>query len=159
VSALALNFISDREKALAEMTRVLRVRGSLGFYVWDYPGGGVEFMRAFWRAATALDPNALDLAEDRRFPFCTSGGLAGLATRAGLTSVECTAIEVATVFKDFDHYWHPFTVGAGPAPGYCIKLEPRARQELKERLYSDLPRGEDGSISLKSRAWAVKGVR
>ena len=89
----------------------------------------------------------------------TSDGLAGLATRAGLTSVECTAIEVATVFKDFEDYWHPFTLGAGPAPGYCIDLEPRARQRLKEKLYDDLPRGEDGSIPLKSRAWAVKAVR
>ena len=159
VSALALNFISDREKALAEMTRVLRVQGSLGFYVWDYPGGGVEFMRAFWKAATALDPGAHELAEDRRFPFCTSDGLAGLATSAGLTSVESTAIEVATVFKDFEDYWHPFTLGTGPAPGYCINLEPRARRQLKEKLYDDLPRGEDGSIPLKSRAWAVKGVR
>ena len=159
VSALALNFIPDREKALAEMIRVLRVRGSLGFYVWDYPGGGVEFMRAFWKAATALDPGAHELAEDRRFPFCTSDALAGLATRAGLTSVESTAIEVATVFKDFEDYWHPFTLGAGPAPGYCTNLEPRARQQLKEKLYGDLPRGEDGSIPLKSRAWAVKGVR
>jgi hypothetical protein len=25
--------------------------------VAPYPGGGVEFMHAFWKAATALDPN------------------------------------------------------------------------------------------------------
>ncbi len=47
-SALVLNFVSDRAKALAEMNRAVRPGGVIGFYVWDYPGGGVEFMRAFW---------------------------------------------------------------------------------------------------------------
>ena len=47
VSSLVLNFVPDREKALAEMKRVGRIAARVGFYVWDYPGGGVEFMRAF----------------------------------------------------------------------------------------------------------------
>ena len=33
----------DREKALTEMKRVTRAGGRVGFYLWDYPGGGVEF--------------------------------------------------------------------------------------------------------------------
>lgn len=156
VSALMLNFVPDRDKALAEMKRVGRVGGMVGFYVWDYPGGGVEFMRAFWNAATALDPDALDLTEDRRFPFCTPEGLTDMAARAGLTSVECAPIEVATVFKDFEDYWRPFTLGAGPAPGYCVSLAPEARQRLRDRLHDSLPRREDGTIPLKVRAWAVK---
>lgn len=158
VAALVLNFVPDRDRALAEMKRVARSGATVGFYVWDYPGGGVEFMRAFWNAATALDPNALDLTEDRRFPFCTADGLTGLARRAGLTSVECTPIEAPTVFRDFDDYWRPFTLGAGPAPGYCVSLPPEARQRLKEKLHDSLPRREDGSIPLKVRAWAIKGV-
>ncbi|WP_292628704.1 class I SAM-dependent methyltransferase, partial [Mesorhizobium sp.] len=40
VSALVLNFIPDKEKALAEMRRVARPGATVGFYVWDYPGGG-----------------------------------------------------------------------------------------------------------------------
>ena len=156
VSALVLNFVPDKVKALAEMKRVARTGGTIGFYVWDYPGGGVEFMRAFWTAATALDPTALDLTEDRRFPFCTPQGLSDLAKSAGLMSVDCTPIEVASVFKDFEDYWHPFTLGAGPAPGYCVKLAPEARQRLKEKLQSTLPRRDDGSIAMKTRAWAIK---
>ena len=158
VSALVLNFVPDKEKALAEMKRVARVGATVAFYVWDYPGGGVEFMRAFWNAATALDPNALDLTEDRRFPFCTPDRLTDWATRAGLTSVDWTPIEVPTVFKDFEDYWHPFTLGAGPAPGYCMSLEPEARERLREKLHDALPRSEDGSIPLKTRAWAIKGA-
>lgn len=158
VSALMLNFVPDKEKALLEMNRVARAGGTVGFYVWDYPGGGMEFMRAFWTAATALDAGALNLTEDRRFPFCTPDGLTGLMKGAGLTGVDCTAIEVPTVFRDFEDYWHPFTLGAGPAPGYCASLDPEARQRLKEKLDDSLPRREDGSIPLKARAWAIKAI-
>ena len=158
VSALMLNFVPDKEKALAEMRRVARPGGTVAFYVWDYPGGGVEFMRAFWKAAAALDPAAADLTEDRRFPFCTPDGLADLAARAGLPPAASTAIEVPTVFKDFDDYWRPFTLGAGPAPGYCMSLAPEARQRLKEKLEADLPRRKDGAIALKARSWAVRAA-
>jgi SAM-dependent methyltransferase len=158
VSALVLNFIPERTKALAEMKRVARPGGTVAFYVWDYPGGGVEFIRAFWDAATALEPDARDLTEDRRFPFCTSDGLTDLARRSGLRSVDCTAIEVPTVFENFEDYWRPFTLGAGPAPGYCANLAPEARERLKKKLDDDLPRRGDGAIALKARAWAVRSV-
>ncbi|MEZ5891022.1 MAG: class I SAM-dependent methyltransferase [Xanthobacteraceae bacterium] len=157
VSALVLNFVPNKEKALAEMKRVARRGATVGFYVWDYPGGGVEFVHAFWNAAMALDPGAADLSEDTRFPFCTPDGLVDLARASGLASVDCTPIEVPTVFKDFEDYWHPFTLGAGPAPGYCMSLAPVARQRLKQELDDSLPRREDGAIPLKARAWAVKG--
>jgi SAM-dependent methyltransferase len=157
-SALVLNFVPDRAKALAEMKRVARAGGTVGFYVWDYPGGGMELMRAFWEAATALDPGAAELSEDRRFPFCTPEGLTALAKDAGMARIDCTAIEVPTVFRDFDDYWRPFTLGAGPAPGYCTSLDEAARQRLKERLQKSLPRAADGSIVLKARAWAVKAA-
>jgi ubiquinone/menaquinone biosynthesis C-methylase UbiE len=156
VSGLVLNFVPDKQKALAEMKRVARAGATIAFYVWDYPGGGVEFMQAFWTAATALDRRALELTEDRRFPFCTPEGLSELATKAGLTSVELTEIGAPANFKDFEDYWNPFTLGAGPAPGYCMSLDPQARERLKQRLYDTLPRARDGSISLGTRAWAVR---
>jgi len=159
ISALTLNFVADKTQALSEMKRVARVGGTIGYYVWDYPGGGVEFMHAFWRAATALDPGAADLTEDRRFPFCTREGLIELARSAGLASLDFTAIEVATVFRDFADYWRPFTLGAGPAPGYCVSLAPEARQRLKQKLQEDLPPGADGAIHFKARALAIRATR
>jgi SAM-dependent methyltransferase len=159
VSALVLNFVPDRPKALAEMKRVARRPGGrIGFYVWDYPGGGIEFMRAFWAAAAALDPAATELTEDRRFPFCTPDGLTGLARAAGLSSIECAPIEVPTVFDGFEDFWRPFTLGTGPAPGYCMSLAPDARDRLRAALEARLPRAADGSIPLKARAWAVKAI-
>jgi SAM-dependent methyltransferase len=158
VSALVLNFVPDREKAIAEMKRVTRAGGIVAFYVWDYPGGGLEFLRAFWDAAAALDPAARDLSEDRRFPFCVPHELSALAAKGGLQSVAWAPIEVPTVFRDFEDYWQPFTLGAGPAPGYCLSLDPAARQRLKDRLAGSLPRRADGSIHLKARAWAIRAA-
>ena len=156
VSALMLNYVPDRAKALSEMRRVARPGATVAFYVWDYPGGGVEFMRAFWTAAIALNPTAADLAADRRFPFCTPDGLKRLVQAAGMTDVDVAPLEVPTVFQDFADYWHPFTLGAGPAPGYCMNLAEAERQTLRERLQASLPCAADGSIRLKARAWAVR---
>lgn len=158
VSGLVLNFVPDRNRALDEKARACRRGGTVGFYVWDYPGGGVEFMRAFWHAAVALDPAAAELTESQRFGFCTLEQLQPWASRAGLTSVSGRAIETPCRFADFDDYWRPFTRGAGPAPGYCASLAPDARERLRQRLHDTLPRQGDGAIALNLRAWAIKGV-
>ncbi|MFZ5913938.1 MAG: class I SAM-dependent methyltransferase [Pseudomonadota bacterium] len=157
VSALVLNFVPDKVKTLAEMRRVVHPGGTVGFYVWDYPGGGLEFLSAFWTVAAELDPVAEDLTEDKRFPFCTPNSLIDLARNAGLLSIECAPIEAPTKFKDFED-WRPFTLGAGPAPGYYMSLPAEARQRLKDRLYEDFARRVNEAILMKARAWAIKSV-
>ncbi len=158
VSGLVLNFVPDKLRVLAEMKRVARPGGVIGFYVWDYPGGGVEFMHAFWKAAAALDASAQVLSEDRRFPDCSLPALIALMQEAGHRNVMSKAIEVPTVFRDFDDYWRPFTLGVGPAPGYCVSLDGDMRERLKQSLKAQLPCREDGSIHLTARAWALKAV-
>lgn len=71
VSGLVLNFVPDAPRAAAEMVRVVRPGGLVGVYLWDYGEGGMEAIRAFWDAATALDPQARTLDEAVRFPLCT----------------------------------------------------------------------------------------
>lgn len=154
VSALVLNFIQDKQNALAEMRRVLKPDGIAAFYVWDYPGGGMGFIDAFWKSAAEIDPEAAKLDESARFPFCQKDGLAQLCRDAGTTDTEIVAIEVETRFPDFEAFWHPFTLGAGPAPGY-VKSLPQVRQQmLKDHLAARL--GGRGPVSLPARAWAVK---
>lgn len=153
---LVLNFVPDRARALAEMQRVLRPGGRLAFYVWDYPGGGVGFIRAFWTAAVALDPRAADLTETGRFPFCTPEGLTEMVSAAGFTDITVTAITDEAWFSDFADFWRPFTLGAGPAPGYCVSLPEQARERLRQRLAADLAPASDGTITLPLRAWAVQ---
>jgi SAM-dependent methyltransferase len=157
VSGLVLNFIPDKAKALAEMRRVTRPGGTIGGYVWDY-AGGMQFMRYFWDAAVAQKPAARELDEARRFPVCKPEPLQALFTDAGLRSVVVEAIDVPTVFVDFDDYWSPFLAGQGPAPGYCMSLAEAERADLRERIRQSLSVEQDGSIRLIARAWAVKGV-
>lgn len=158
VSGLVLNFVPDQPRAVAEMARVTRPGGAAALYVWEY-AGGMELMRRFWDAAAALDPSAADLDEGRRFPGCRPEPLRTLFEGAGLEGVATWAIDVPTVFRDFDDYWQPFLGGQGPAPAYCMALPPEARAALRERLRQSLPAAADGSIRLTARAWAVRGDR
>ncbi len=158
VSGLVLNFVTQPERALADMARVARTGGTVAAYVWDY-AGQMQLMRYFWDAAVALDPSALDLDEGRRFPICQPEPLAKLFRAAGLRDVETHAIDVPTIFRDFDDYWSPFLGGQGPAPGYAMSLSEERRAELRERLRSTLPVSRDGSIHLIARAWATRGER
>ncbi len=157
VSGLVLNFVPDRRKALSEMKRAVRPGDIIAIYVWDY-AGEMQMMRRFWDAAVALDPEAVELDEGKRFPICQPGPLSDLFTNAGLRDVKVRAIDVPTVFKDFDDYWSPFLSGQAPAPGYCMSLSEEGRAELRERLRSTLPTQADGSIHLIARAWAVSGA-
>jgi mutator protein MutT len=156
VAGLVLNFVPDKARVLAEKKRVVRAGGTVAAYVWDY-AGEMQLMRFFWDAAVALDPAALELDEGRRFPIAKPGPLSELFTEAGLREVEVRAIDVPTVFKDFDDYWTPFLGGQAPAPGYCMSLPEQHRGALRERIRASLPVRADDTIHLIARAWAVKG--
>lgn len=158
VSGLVLNFVPDPARMVAEMARATAPGGTVALYVWDY-AAGMELMRHFWSAATALDPAAVNLDEATRFPICAPKPLQALFDAAGLAKVETRAIDVPTVFRDFDDYWAPFLGGQGPAPGYAMSLPEDRLVALRERLRATLPTAPDGSISLSARAWAVRGTR
>jgi hypothetical protein len=112
------------------------------------------FIDAFWQAAARVDEAASKLDESDRFPFCTREGLSELCQSADLYDPTIEAIEVVTEFADFDTFWHPFTLGAGPAPGYCKSLSETQRDRLKKELGASL--GLSGPIRLPARAWAVR---
>jgi SAM-dependent methyltransferase len=157
VSALALNFVPDPGRAAAEFARVARPGAVVAAYVWDY-AEGMGMMRAFWDTATELDPAVAELDEVRRFPLCRPEPLAALWTGARLDQVSAWAVEVPTVFRDFDDYWRPFLGGQGPAPGYVASVTAEHRDALRGRLRARLPVEADGSIALTARAWAVRGI-
>lgn len=156
VSGLALNFFPDPDAALSEMKRVLKKDGTIGAYVWDY-AGKMEFLRFFWDAAVALDQNATELDEGRRFPICHAGKLEEAFARAGFTDVKTTLLDIDTTFANFDDYWNPFLGGQGPAPGYLASLGKVEQAQLRNHLHQKLTPDSEGRIKLLARAIAIRG--
>lgn len=156
VSGLVLNFVDDPAAALEEMARVAVPGGTVAAYVWDY-AGSMEYMRHFWDAAVAIDPDARAKDEGVRFPLCNPTALARCFTAARLDEVEVVPIDIATTFADFDDCWEPFLGGQGPAPAYAMSLPEPARERLREGFRGRLAVRADGSIALVARAWAVRG--
>jgi SAM-dependent methyltransferase len=155
VSGLVLNFVADPRAALAAM-RARAPEGIVAGYVWDY-AGRMDLIRRFWDAAVELDPEAVDLDEGVRFPICQPDRLEALWRENGFVDVASDAIDVPTVFRDFEDYWTPFLGGQGPAPGYAMSLDEPHRAELRNLIRARLPIDRQGSISLTARAWAVRG--
>jgi len=157
VSGIMINFVPQPETALREMIRVAKPGGSIGIFLWDY-AEGMEMLRYFWDAAVQLNDAAKEYDEGHRFPLCQAGQLEALAEEMSLKQVEAKPIEITTAFQDFDDYWTPFLGKVGPAPSYTLSLSPEEQQKLEHKLHEALPIEDDGSISLRARAWAVKGT-
>jgi SAM-dependent methyltransferase len=156
VSGLALNFFPDLPQAFLEMKRVLKPKGTIAVYVWDY-AGRMDFLRLFWDAASQINPNAHKLDEGIRFPICNPDNLRNAFQQAGLSEIATTQLDINTVFKNFEDYWNPFLGGQGPAPSYLASLPPHQQEELKTILHKKLHIDQDGPIKLLARAIAVRG--
>lgn len=156
VSGLVLNFVGDKNKAVAEMKRVVRPGGSVALYVWDY-AGHMQIMRHFFDAASDLDDRAQEFDDGVKAPICRPGPLSSLFKEAGLADIEVQHLDIPAAFDSFDDYWMPFLGGTGSAPKYCTSLALDAQARLREKLRSRLPTGPDGEILLALRAWAIKG--
>lgn len=158
VSGLVLNFVAAPAAALAEFARVTEPGGTVAACVWDY-ADGMEMLRLFWSTAAALDPAAAALDEGTLFPLCRPGPLLALWREAGLTAGTVTPVEVPTRFRDVDDYWEPFLGAVGPAPAYVAALADDRRAALRAALAERLPVAADGSVTLRARAWLVRGRR
>ncbi len=157
VAGLVLNFVPDAAAMVQEMVRVTRPQGRVAAYVWDY-SGGMQMMRHFWDAAVAVSPADAALDQAERFPLCQPAPLQMLFQDAGLHTVAVRAIEIPTVFRNFEDYWTPFLGKQGAAPTYLATLDSRKRDDIRELLRARLVPAADGSITLSARAWAVQGI-
>jgi len=157
VSGLALNFFPDLHAAISEMKRVLKTGGTIAAYVWDY-SGQMEFLRHFWDAVAAINPDDKKFDEGIRFPICNVQNLKNVFQDEGLLNIETTFIDIPTFFKNFEDYWNPFLGGQGPAPGYLSSQSPETMDKIKLHLQNKLIPESDGTIKLIARAIAIKGT-
>jgi SAM-dependent methyltransferase len=156
-SLLALNFFPNPAAAVREMRALAADHATVAACVWDY-ADGMKFLRRFWDAATALDPAARALDEGGRFPLCRPDALVETFCGAGLSDVDCAALEIPTTFASFDDYWRPLLGGTGPAPAYVAALGREQRDALARRLADDLDVRPERPTVLTARAWAVRGA-
>ncbi len=88
LSQLVVNFLTDPEQGMREMSRVTRAGGVVAGCVWDY-GGEMTMMRAFWDAAAALDPERAEpVMETVTMRFSRPDELEALWRSSGPADVE-----------------------------------------------------------------------
>ena len=150
-AALALNFIPDRAKALAEMRRVARPGALIAACVWNFeadlsPSGPLR--RALRVAGVEVPP----------VPGTPSSGLRALRTLfadAGLEGIVSRVIDVAMPFPDFEAFWHAQALSYGPLAKTIDALPEESLERVREAMRSDLlPRG-DGTFECRARAHAI----
>ena len=154
LSQLVVSFVKDTDTAVREMRRVSVPGGTVASCSWDY-AGQMEMLRTFWDAALTLDPAAPD--EARELFYSDPDSLRELWQRAGLQGIETAALVVEVKYDDFDDYWQPFLTGTGPAGQYCVSLDHRRQEALRDQCLRSLG-APTGAFTLSARAWAVRGV-
>lgn len=150
--ALAITFIPDPAKAVAEMVRVVRPGGLIATYMWDTLGGGVPLapIEAALKSMGKSYARASSAASRRE-------AMQALWQEAGLQSVETRVIRIPVTFSNFDDFCESSLVPVGPAGQVLSAMSPAEKEQLQARLREQLPIAADGSISYEAFANAVKG--
>jgi ubiquinone/menaquinone biosynthesis C-methylase UbiE len=152
-SALVLNFIPERPRALAEMRRVACAGGAVAAYVWDFaeelsPSGP---LRSAMRRFGAQVPPIPGTAESR------PERLRALFQDAGLGRIETRVIDVCLAYEDFEDFWNAQTPSYAPTTKIIASLSEGDRTRLKRAVRDQLPAAPGGAIEYFARANAVKG--
>lgn len=151
-SALVINFVSDRARAMSEMRRVVRPGGLIAASVWDFeaelsPSGPLR--RAMRQIGIDVPP----------VPGMDSSGLAVLADlfqKGGLSDVTTTSIEVTVSFPGFDDFWLSQTPRYAHTTKLFADMSLRDRHVLMEHVRAEL-RPVPGGVGYSARANAVRG--
>jgi ubiquinone/menaquinone biosynthesis C-methylase UbiE len=151
-SALVINFIPDRPRALAEMRRVARAGGVVAGYVWDFtaelsPSG--PFRLGMRQVVT--DVPVLPGTEDSRL-----GALSSLFERAGFEEIATRSIDVTVSFPNFEEFWLAQTPSYSPTTKMIAAMTDGNRKRLIESVRASLPIHPDGRIEYSARANAIK---
>ena len=151
LAQLVVHFMDDPVAGLGEMRRVTGAGGVVAACVWDHAGERGP-LSLFWQAARSLDRGTVDesqLAGARR------GHLGELFERAGLRDVATSEVSATLEHASFEEWWEPYTAGVGPAGAYVARLDPAARDRLRDRCRELLP---EPPFTIESIAWAARGI-
>jgi len=153
---LVVNFMSDAERGVAEMRRVVKPGGAVAACTWDYTEG-MTMLRAFWDAAREVAPDEATQADEAAtMRYSTRAQLTGLWRDVGLDDVDGGELQVTAQYDDFDDLWAPFPSGIGPAGAFTAALDAERQDALREALKGRLG-DPSGPFELRARAWYAVG--
>jgi SAM-dependent methyltransferase len=153
---LVVNFMSDAERGVGEMKRVVEPGGSVAACTWDYRDG-MTMLRAYWDSAHEVAPDeSAEFDEGKNMRYATVEELTGLWRTVGLDEVEGGELSVTVRYEDFDDLWAPFPTGIGPAGAFCASLAP-GRQQALRGAFSRRLGDPEGPFELSARAWYAVG--
>jgi len=153
-SALVLNFIPDREKAVGEMRRVVRPGGTVAAYVWDLSGDRGTSKHLHFATIELEGPDFK--VGGLNAESTEQNSLKSLFEGAGLASVETRSIDISLTYDDFEDYWLSNT-GFGPFGILLKDWTEDKQQRLKLLVKAQLLADNDGKITYSARAHAVRG--
>ncbi len=153
VMALAISFVPDPVRAVAEMARVVRRGGIVATYMWDFQAGGVPVHPI----SVAMKSLGLEPPHPPNPEASRAETLHALWEGAGLESIEARAISIPVTFSSFEDFWDSSTLPVGPVGKAMGALTPVAKEQLRARLREQLPIAADGRIAYEGRANAIKG--
>ncbi len=151
-SALTLNFIPDRARAMSEMRRVTRRGGIVAGYVWDF----AEELSPSWPLRRCVHLLSSDLPPIPGTADSSSAALALLFEQAGFGEVVSRSIVVTLEYSDFDDFWSAQTPAYSPTTKIIAAMSADQREALKELVKAQLPSRPDGIVEYSARANAVK---
>ena len=152
-SALVINFIPDRPRALAEMRRVVLPGGLVAGYVWDFMAerGPTRPLRVAMSKIGTEPPRGLSGAADTSLP-----ALGSLFERAGFEKIETMVIDVSLDFPSFDEYWRVQMPPLHPNVQAVAALPPSDRAKLMDLVRAELTTYSDRRVGSSARANAIK---
>lgn len=147
VLALVIHHIADPARALSEISRLGRPRGTVAACVWPGRSEG----HALQHPSDAV--RSIGGAEAKRpgNQSRTIEALVVLFVASGLERVESCPIELTLRFDDFDDYW-----SAQPVENFRA-LGPEEVVRLKDALGERVPTDKHGRISYGARMNAIRG--
>jgi SAM-dependent methyltransferase len=150
LAQLVVHFMSDPVAGLREMARVTVEGGPIAVCGWDL-AGDCSPLTAFWSGVHVIVPDARDEAGMKG---SGEGQLPAILEAAGIGDVREVALSVEVEHASFEDWWEPYTYGVGPAGAFVGRLDPSARDRVREACREQLG---DGPFTIAARSWAATG--